>query len=248
MKNKKELKKVAFSLAEVLITLSILGVIATIIISNLIGHYKKTITETKLKMIYSQLSSVIDQMNVEYKPVSQIVDEVFAMGAATKNATDAFNYNYFRPYIKFTRECPFSTKGCRIFTDNHLKGLDGTTNSNGDENPSYWHQYQLSNGMFLGNIVSNHRIHFIVDINGSAGSNQIGSDIFYFSIYDTINDSEGGTQKDSLDCGRGANYGPSKGYSTQTLFYPQCTGRGHTCSCPIKNNGWKIPKDYPVKF
>jgi prepilin-type N-terminal cleavage/methylation domain-containing protein len=52
-------KKAAFTLAEVLITLGIIGVVAAMTIPNLISSYQKRVIETKLKEDYSIIQQVI---------------------------------------------------------------------------------------------------------------------------------------------------------------------------------------------
>ena len=59
-----EVKEVAmklrgFTLAEVLITLGIIGVVAAMTIPMLIINYQKRLTLTRLKKTYSQLNQVI---------------------------------------------------------------------------------------------------------------------------------------------------------------------------------------------
>ena len=50
---------VAFTLAEVLITLAIIGVVATMTIPTLIGNYKKKVAETKLHSFYTTMNEAI---------------------------------------------------------------------------------------------------------------------------------------------------------------------------------------------
>ena len=46
----------AFTLAEVLITIGIIGIVAALTLPTLIGNYRKSVVENKLKSTYSQLS------------------------------------------------------------------------------------------------------------------------------------------------------------------------------------------------
>ena len=55
--------KKAFTLAEVLITLGIIGVVAAITIPGLITKYQKLVTVVKLKKVYSQLNQVMRYIN-----------------------------------------------------------------------------------------------------------------------------------------------------------------------------------------
>ena len=52
-------RKVAFTLAEVLITLGIIGVVAAMTIPNVVANYKKKVVETRLLKIYSILNQAI---------------------------------------------------------------------------------------------------------------------------------------------------------------------------------------------
>ena len=49
----------AFTLAEVLITLGVIGVVAAMTMPAVIKNYKKHVTETKLKSAYSQISQLL---------------------------------------------------------------------------------------------------------------------------------------------------------------------------------------------
>ena len=58
-------KRAAFTLAEVLITLGIIGVVAALTMSVLISNYRKQVTETKLKQTYSILSNATSKLIAE---------------------------------------------------------------------------------------------------------------------------------------------------------------------------------------
>lgn len=62
-KNNKSKK--AFTLAEVLITLSIIGVIAAMTIPTLILNYQRSITETRMKAFYSNMTQAVGQWLAE---------------------------------------------------------------------------------------------------------------------------------------------------------------------------------------
>lgn len=53
------MKKKAFTLAEVLITLGIIGVVAAITMPVLINKYQEIVTVTKVKKFYSLMSQAI---------------------------------------------------------------------------------------------------------------------------------------------------------------------------------------------
>ena len=59
-------KKAAFTLAEVLITLGIIGVVAALTLPGLLAEYSKLVVETKLKKFYSQINQAIQLSEAEY--------------------------------------------------------------------------------------------------------------------------------------------------------------------------------------
>ena len=58
-------RKKAFTLAEVLITLSIIGVIAAMTIPTLVLNYQRNITETRMKAFYSNMTQAVGQWLAE---------------------------------------------------------------------------------------------------------------------------------------------------------------------------------------
>ena len=63
--------KHAFTLAEVLITLGIIGVVAAFTLPNLIANYKKNSTVEQLKVAYSTLNQAVPYQRVIYVPMSR---------------------------------------------------------------------------------------------------------------------------------------------------------------------------------
>lgn len=63
-------KKSAFTLAEVLITLGIIGVVAALTITSLVTRYQKKQTVVQLKKAYSRLLNAFETAEAEYGPIS----------------------------------------------------------------------------------------------------------------------------------------------------------------------------------
>ncbi len=109
MKQKKAIKKIAFTLAEVLITLGIIGVVAAITIPGLITTYNNKLTETRLKKFYSQFNqairlSIVDNEEpegwTEYWDVSENVYDDQGNAIPQGERVDAAFSKYLEPYIK----------------------------------------------------------------------------------------------------------------------------------------------------
>ncbi len=100
--------KIAFTLAEVLITLAIIGVVAAMTIPNLIQSYKKSVIETRLAKFYSVMNNAIRMAEVDYGPQNTWSDYYEDDEYDDDHKTlyekgekyDAHVNKYFAPYIK----------------------------------------------------------------------------------------------------------------------------------------------------
>ena len=89
-------KRIAFTLAEVLITLGIIGVVAALTIPTLIANHRKSVAVQKLKKISSALLQAQTQADVELGRVRPVFEPQNA-----DVALEMFNM-YYKPYINFT--------------------------------------------------------------------------------------------------------------------------------------------------
>ena len=64
-------RKIAFTLAEVLITLGIIGVVAALTIPTLMANHRKQVVETSLEKFYSTMNQAIKMAEVDYGDVRQ---------------------------------------------------------------------------------------------------------------------------------------------------------------------------------
>ena len=76
-------KKTAFTLAEVLITLGIIGVVAAMTIPTLMMNYQKQVWESKLKKTYSVATNACERMLIEENVSS--VDETEVYGSISND-------------------------------------------------------------------------------------------------------------------------------------------------------------------
>lgn len=113
--------KTAFTLAEVLITLGIIGIVAALTMPMLIQNYNKKITEVRLKKFYSVMNQTIDRLKVDYGDTANwdyTVDNIFEDGSSDVDKLvdqgDAINANfkkYFGKYIQFVDEKKVNVEG-----------------------------------------------------------------------------------------------------------------------------------------
>ena len=230
-----------FTLAEVLITLSILGVVAAISIPSMIQQYQKRVMITKIQMAYSDLqkaatniqmktgcSDVECYLNYDYSkdnPTKKFVDL-----AGLKNYQRTFNWHYFccLDGLK-AKECKNSGPSS-IFYTNKAKnmGYEVSNVTFGTSTKKY-----LSIGLML-------KIQF-----KSYDYLYYGKDIFSFMIYDNFNVSPVG----GIGSDRGNLYNKPMEQSSENLINNYCSlekvatyssSSGTSCVSKIIKDGWKI--------
>ena len=221
------MKKLAFTLAEVLITLGIIGVVAAMTIPTLITNFQKRTTVAKLKRAYSVMKQAY---LMSYDQVGDpAADEAFSMGI------DSYFKTYWAPYIKGTvcknyKECGYSSgspwiaaNGSKVSTVVVAPAARTTFYTNDGFLYVVFVYEHGSNGHYASSYV-------ICDINGGKGPNQLGKDVFYFQ---RIADEKGNDMQ---------FYGYN---SSDADVNKSCKGTGHLCAEKIRRDGWKILKDYP---
>ena len=164
-------RKFAFTLAEVLITLGIIGVVAALTLPTLINKYKIKSDITRLKAIYSTLSQAIKNSEAE----NGFISEWNFVSITPKEISG----KYLLPYLKVVKTCD---DGTNCFAPKY-------TYPNGNTVPSFKNYYSfiLADGSIVGvkkpgafNRESS--IAIIVDVNGTKAPNKSGYDLFFFNI------------------------------------------------------------------
>ena len=182
----------AFTLAEVLITLGIIGVVAAMTMPSLVQNYKNKQTVAQLKKIYSVLSQATVMAESENGPISD-----WNMVDGSCESMDEI-VSFYTPYLKTLKDCKQS-KGCWATTT--IKGLSGTTNRLNEFSGSFdcaKHSIALTDGTYIvfdiySDLTSlgiqndmpndtNSTMAFFVDLNGQKNPNIVGRDIFTFAL------------------------------------------------------------------
>ncbi len=96
------MSKNGFSLAEVLITLGIIGVVAAITIPSLISNARKSAIESQLKKSYASITNVIRLAEIDNGSMDS-----WPTGAEMD--VDLFWKTYFLPYFRGARLCKKQT-------------------------------------------------------------------------------------------------------------------------------------------
>jgi len=143
--------KNGFTLAEVLITLVVVGVIAALTIPTVIYETKKTEYSSKLKKIYSAMTQAELRAKADGKDWKIWMDANFAETGL--EATKTFSDKYLLPYLSYSK------------VDYDKNGWDVTV--------------YFNDGLLL-NIAKMTCLDFRIDLNGDKKPNARGRDNYYF--------------------------------------------------------------------
>ncbi|MBE7709801.1 MAG: type II secretion system protein [Cyanobacteria bacterium SIG32] len=169
-------KRQAFTLAEVLITLAIIGVVAAMTIPTLITNFEKKANATRAKQSYAILQQAFALSIVDNGSPSEWILDVLGTGHSFEN-TEASLQKYLLPYLKSP-----------IFCGNGY--TEETIEKCGAANFNKGQTYFLANGTTLsitptfGNNASHNIIFNMgIDVNGPKKPNMEGTDHFQFCLY-----------------------------------------------------------------
>ena len=233
----KSIKK-GFTLAEVLITLGVIGVVAALTLPSVIANYQKKEMAIRLKKFYSTMLNVI-------KLSENDNGDMYTWDFPKQSydpMVNLFFQKYYLPYMSGYDEC-YSSR-CFEKLNYSLKTL---SDSDGSGLMDTYYIVKTYDGMFiyfLPNIPATYFWMF-VDINGSKKPNKIGRDVFVFDIYgyNDITSREkyrlkfwGYYKSNDEELYNADNYGCNK----KATRYA-----GFNCGEIILRNNWEIPDDYP---
>ena len=222
-----------FTLAEVLITLAIIGVVASMTIPTLISSYKKHTVETKLKRVYSVMNSAIKLSTIDNgETVTWGIESFGTSSTSTKTYEDVLEwYNmYLGPYLK-TAE---------IKKDDDSESL----------------LVYFMDGSILE--IRRHIYDQLFYINETALKNPVkGVNTFYFRFQPKLQQGQENNIPLKFVVNPGFNtyaynwdgtYEGAKHSADGHYGCYQEEGTRALCTKLIHLNGWKIPDDYPYKF
>jgi prepilin-type N-terminal cleavage/methylation domain-containing protein len=213
------MKKRAFTLAEVLITLGIIGVVAALTMPALVASYKKKETITRLKKFYSMMSQAIklsEAENGDAKTWNYIVN-------SDADQTYDFFMHYLAPYMKYLKVENKTT-------------VDGAATG---EVVDKTHVYLADGSVFY--IHGGGCVDLNLDVNGDKPPNKGGVDRFAFLLCPVSDDNCGPgvtfctynlyvlkTREQALDF-------------CKNIY-------GIACSRLLEIDGWEFKDDYPYSW
>ena len=227
-------KKAAFTLAEILITLGIIGIVAAMTIPTLITRYQKREVATKLKATYSTIANALKLAEEENGDLD------FTGNTALENFD-----KYLLPYLKVTSKQLNGGKISFLYPDGKRKEQLLSVIASGG------YSYTLLSGVqiFVPKDTSfKNRMGMLIDLNGyNSPPNKMGRDAFYLMVvpelgvhFNQYNDDEYNSDIFTKKSREQLKNGPAQ-------YNYQCNkqGNGMWCGALIQRDGWTIQDDYP---
>ncbi len=167
------LKRPAFTLAEVLVTLGIIGVVSAMTVPTLMQNYQRQSYVTQLHKVYNELSQAL----LRYQTDKNAINFKEA-GLSGSEAYTEFQKNYF----KVVQDCGTTQTPC--FASSYKKMSGSSTNFK-----CKYGCMSLASGAAIGGYGNgtNGVYEIVVDVNGQKGPNIFGRDAFTMYIYTAQN-------------------------------------------------------------
>ncbi|MCM1339108.1 MAG: type II secretion system GspH family protein [Muribaculaceae bacterium] len=222
--------KSGFTLAEVLITLGIIGVVAAMTIPNLINNHQKKETVTRLQ-------KAISVINQAYR---QSFDDLGEPERAFELGAEEYFKTYWAPYLKVSRYCDTykvcGYVGSHPYRLHNRKVADVYLPVSGDVTRIL---FELPDGVTVmvitasennNKFTADYRI--LIDLNGNKNPNIFGKDVFMLNRYTN-----------------GLGVQPMGYQKSDSAVNSDCENVSWSNSCAekIRRAGWQIDKSYPWK-
>lgn len=206
------IKKSAFTLSEVMLTLSLIGFLATMTLSTVGSSVQQKARLSEFRTAYSKMSTTLTNITADTGKIYSCYEcptdnEKTLNGLSVPNCTaknmsgdndtekalngDSCNalMGTFVRALGATRFCENNPKSEGCLPDNYPSPADADCFKNLDSG----HAYVLDNSMIIFDDAGSSMTLFAVDINGRKGPNKWGQDIFTFSTKVTESVNKNGT-------------------------------------------------------
>ena len=163
----------AFTLAETLIVMGIIGIVSALTLPNLNSSTGEKEKIAKVKKIYQNFEDALGRATAVYGPV----DEWFVNDSTTTAQTTRFG-DRVSEFMKISKNCGAKTN-TSCFKNANINGLHGSSGFNPENNSCY--KIILADGTSA--CMMTYAIY--IDIDGvNKGKHQFGTDIFYLGVKD----------------------------------------------------------------
>ena len=212
--------RTGFTLAEVLVTLGIIGVVSAMTVPSLMQNYQRQSYVTQLHKVYNELNQALVRYQNDKNAVN--LKEAGLTSQAELNS-------FFKTYFKVVNDCGEAQTPCLASS---YKSISGRSIGNPFNEPSYM---TLASGASFSAHYSGGTVIFYLylDTNGQKGPNIAGRDIFAIYIYNN----------GLIDDNCGVNGAPCTKEERDTVFNANCIAGKTTwygCFGKILNDNWQM--------
>ena len=233
-------KGFGFTLAEVLITLGIIGVVAAITMPTLISKYQKKVLATQLKKNFSAIEQAIIMTQAEIEDPNWVhdIDEI-QIGYGAKKIIQETAEKYIIPNLQIAKNYGYIFPGSKIYNFPKYKNYSGEQVAPTSTTGSMFYTFEMVSGAYVFYTTGRNsnktftNPYIYVDVNGQRPPNIIGKDVFLLIINFNGHLEMPGIRK------------------TRAALLEQCNTDVNkiniwgSCGALIQKDGWQFSKDYP---
>ena len=220
-----------FTLAEVLITLGIIGVVSAMTVPSLMQNYQRQSYVTQLHKVYNELNQALIRYQTDSNAVS--------LREAGLTSVSAYG-SFLKKYFNVVQDCGTTQTPCFSSSYKKLSGVSSKFQCNNN-------CMVLASGASIGIAMGqNNIVQFIVDINGSKGPNIYGRDAFSLYLYTNgvIDDLALEDIEDSDNLNWADAAAPLTKEQREQNYTRACIGNNssewHGCFGKILNDNWQM--------
>lgn len=229
-------KTPAFTLAEVLITLGIIGIVAAMTLPTLIMNHRKQVTVNKVKKFYTVMSQATNSAIAEYGSM-----EDWQGFTTTRNGEEMQNWfdTYLKPYLKVIdefvktdEETGYSTLFVVLSDGSVLSMVNWAGSAKSDDDAN--HVQDNHNGLIHLSYLTDKKL--IDDVDSRIGCVNTFSFLFYSPLKDQYFFQPYTYQANT----------PEK-YNREFFIEQVKGGNYQYCAAVMMFDGWQIKSDYPFQ-
>lgn len=170
----------AFTLAEVIITIGIIGIVAAMTIPSLVTKYREKATVTKVKEMVSIISQAILMVEPEYG-----TPETWGLSTNGRSQADAEKIGEIMKHgLKISSDCGTVDANGECFTKDSYKYLNGT--NRGAFGNEYYKVVLINGSSIAMRLYTENQVDFFFDVNGKLPPNVVGKDLFAVNYMSNI--------------------------------------------------------------
>lgn len=180
-------KKLGFTLAEIMLTLSMIGILATLTVSTIGGSIQQRARQSEFRAAYAKLESALRSITIDEGKIYRCYAIPTGNDKATFGLTRVSATNVALNDCSAFEEA-FSKALGRVKTCESSPQTNGCIPNNYPEDTNYYKKndsnaraYVMDNGMILW-VGTQGIAGFVIDINGRSAPNKWGQDLFPFMI------------------------------------------------------------------